>query len=248
MSRFTLCVCAAVAGIVAPSASAAHAASIGINFVGSSGADGTLASTDVAGVVPQANFNNETGSSGGPVSLVNSLGAATTATLTYSANGSYSVQGGNATTNQPGNEALNAGFIYGNGTATVSSVPYASYNVYVYQLNDAAGRQETTSLNGATSYYGQAPNPGSTNYVDNNASTAYNYVRATSQTAGTFTNPADYTLFTNVTGSSFTITTSAPGNGYLNGIQIVQLPEPAGVMLSGLGALGLFVVARPRKL
>lgn len=226
-------------------ASAGPINGIGINFVGSSGTGGTLGTNDSAGVMPQTHWNNVTGNTPTGISLHNQTGVASGASLTVTNNGGIYTA---ASTTVPGDEALNSGFIFGTSTATVSGVPYAKYDVFVYELNDASGRQETTTLNGTTSYYGVSTTPTNAGLVDNNPATAYTYVQATSQTAGTFTPNANFVEFQNVTGASFSITNSAPGNGYLNGIQIVQAtPEPSSFVLLGLAGAGLFVAARRRR-
>jgi hypothetical protein len=228
-----------------------RAASIGVNFVGNNGANGTLGSGVSAGLVPQTNWNNLSGATPAATNLVDSTGAASTVDLTATGGGGVYVAhaGGAGTATVGGDEALNSGFIYASSHVVVNEIPYPRYDVYVYQLNDASGRQQTTTLTPASgpavSYYGSSPDPAAPGYVDN-AATPYVYNRATSQTAGTFTTNANYARFENVTGSTFALDVSAPGNGYLNGLQIVQVvPEPSTLLL-GLGGL-LALVALGRK-
>lgn len=237
-----------VAGLAAISTTGADAASIGINFTG--GGNGgspavSLLPTDVAGVVPQSNFNNFAGGNATAQPLLNNAGAATTAVLTSTAGGTYSSVGGGAIAPAGGDEKLNTGFVYGNGTFTVTGVPYARYDVYVYTLNDAAGRVQTTSLVGGPTYYNAAADPVA-GHVDQNAATPYTYVRSTSTDVNAPTAGGDYALFTGVVGPSFTITSAAPGNGYVNGIQIVEsVPEPTALGLFGVAAVA--ALARRRR-
>ena len=220
---------------------------IGVNFTG--GGNGSspavsLLPSDSAGVLPATNYNNVAGSSGTNVALVNGAGNATTATMTFSAGGTYSSVAGAAITPQGGDEKLNTGFVYGNGTVTLSNIPYASYDVYVYELNDAAGRVETT---GATQFgtprFGSAASPADANHVDQNATTPYLYTQTISGNVNSPTPNGDYVLYHGVTGSTFTFAVSAPGNGYINGFEIVT-PEPASLGLLGFAGLGLLARRR----
>ena len=72
--------------------------SIGVNFQGRNYGAGVLPATAIAGVVPQANWNNDSGGDPAFVNkvvgpLVDSTGAATPITLTFSANDSWSSDG-----------------------------------------------------------------------------------------------------------------------------------------------------------
>jgi hypothetical protein len=224
-----------------------HAAGIGINFTGGGNASSpaiSLLPTDVAGVVPQSNFNNISGGSGAALALVNNSGAATPATLTFTSSGTYSSIGEPGIAPAGGDEKLNTGFVYGNGSFTVAAVPFARYDVYVYMLNDAPGRIETTSLTAggpAQTFFGAAATPNDAGHVDQNAATSYVYTQTVSTNSAAATPNGDYVLFAGLTAPSFTFTDTAPGNGYLNGFQVVEnLPEPGALgvcAVTGLAAL-----------
>jgi len=188
----------------------------------------SLAATDLAGVVPLGNFNNVNGVSGG-ATLNDATGTATTASLSYSSAGSYATV--NATTAvAPGDEALNTDFLNSAGatpvSVTVSGVPYAQYDIYVYELDDATPRPQITTLAGGPSFYLNPPAPTGATHIDGNASTPYVYTQGTSRSAGSPTPNADYVLFSKVSSAGFTFTASSPTgnppNGYVNGFQIVE--------------------------
>src|SRR5438876_4785422 len=126
------------------------ATTIGVNFQGRDGTlaapyPGTppLASTDVAGVVPQPNWNNvddannfspaENGTTG---PLVDSIGAATTVTLTFAANDSWYNDVDPTTVATPNARLMNG--VIKEGTAGTSAkfsfnyLPAGQYDLYVY--------------------------------------------------------------------------------------------------------------------
>jgi beta-glucanase (GH16 family) len=198
-------------------------ASIGMQFQGSGTA---LASTDSAGLstVAQSDWNVLTGSSFSSHALTDSTGASTTATISGSANGTY--WSGGSTASPAGNAKLASGELFngwpGQPNLTVSNIPYASYDVYVYAGIDASGRAETMGLTpsgGSAQYYSFTTEAGGSAWT-----------AATSTWNGTGTQPslptANYVHYTGLTASSFTLAWGAPGNGGINGIQIVPKTSP----------------------
>jgi lysophospholipase L1-like esterase len=194
--------------------------SIAIQFQGQGTA---LLSTDSAGLaaVAQTNWNVLPGASFSGSTLVNSSGTATTMTLTGSANGGYWSGGSSAP--PAGNAKLASGELYnswpGSPTLTVSNIPYAKYDVYVYAGIDAPGRNETVSLTpsgGSAQFYSFTTEAGGSAWT-----------LATSTWNGSGTAPslpsANYVHYSGLTASSFTMAWGAPGNGGLNGIQIVPV-------------------------
>src|SRR5262249_47920949 len=93
--------------------SAAQADSIGINFTGgnNAGAPTSLLATDVAGVVPQANWNNANGTGATLTALVNQNGVATTASTTWHADGTW----GSGTGTTSGDRKLYNGYLDSTG-------------------------------------------------------------------------------------------------------------------------------------
>ena len=206
------------AGSVPPPVTGSTSNSIGVQFRGT----GTpLLATDAAGLasVAQTNWNVLSGAVFSGQALSDSSGAATTASLSGSANGPYFAGGSYAL--PVGNAKLASGELYngwpGDPSLTVSNIPYANYDVYVYASIDASNRAETTSL---TPSGGSAQNFSFTTEGGGSAWTV-----ATSTWNGTGTKPnlpaANYVHYTGLTASSFTLAWGAPGNGGLNGIQVV---------------------------
>jgi len=163
-----------------------------------------------------------TGSSFTSEALSDSTGTATSASLTGSSNGTYG--GGGSSASPAGNAKLASGELFngwpGSPTMTVTDIPYAHYDVYVYAGIDATGRKETVSLTpdgGTDQFYSFTTEGGGSGWT-----------AATSTWDGSGTAPtlpsANYVHYTGQTASSFTLSWGAPGNGGLNGIQIVPTP------------------------
>ena len=240
----TLRILAATAAL----ASAANAASIGVNTGPNRGtadegpANNVLPSAAVAGVVPQANWNNRNEGNFNPgTDLVDSNGGTLVGTTA-----SVSTQWTNGVANHgsaSGDQILmNGGLDGGNTTTlsmTVNNVPYALYDVYVYFDGG-----NTSGLNGTyTADDGVAPQ--SALGTDNsNWNTTPGFVLDTGS-------GGNYLVFSGLTGSNLTVSslptvTGGVTRAPLNGIQIVEVvPEPSTSILALLGLVGF--VARRRR-
>lgn len=188
---------------------------IGIDFVGSSGI--AMAANETAGVVAQANWNSAAGATqSSPLALADASGTATSATVTWSANGGWAIP----ITDEPGDRRLMRGYLDTNSTSvttvTVAGLPSGGYDVYVYA--DGDNRQYTRTAayrisgSGVTDTTINLTDTGNTNFsgtFTQAAGTAGNYVKFTIS-AGGFTLTA-----TPVSGTNSTL--RAP----INAIQIV---------------------------
>ena len=170
---------------------------IGVSFIGrnASPAD-NLAPGDVAGVIPQPNWNNiDSGTtfSGTTSPLTDSSGNATSITLTFNANDSWSSDGGTATPN----ERLMKGIIKANPggatsppafntmTFTFNNVPSGSYSAYLYAMENVTGAKMSVNL-GTTTYYIAEENIFNDSFVQATSTSLNNY------------QDANFALFNNV--------------------------------------------------
>ena len=227
---------------------AANAESIGVNFVGGGGPNtgSSLAATDVAGVVPQAHFNNATGASGTMSGLLDNNGNNTGASLTFSSPNTWSSGVSTATPNG----ALLNGYIDSGGSATsgatvtVTNVPYKAYDLIIYVNTDNTGGPRVGDYEVVTSggtltqqvSYANSPNLLLAPPYPNNT------------TGPTATTPAGtWLMFPGLTDSTLTLKTnqaSLPNVNFrspISGIQIYGIvPEPASLgTVTVLGGLAL---------
>ncbi len=195
---------------------------ISIDFVGE---DVAMASTEVAGVVAEPNWNNASGaSSSSPLALVNATGTATTATVAWTSNNVWETP----ITDQPGNARMMKGYLDTSSSSTttvsVTGLPAnaGGYQVYVYADGDngSATRTGIYTLSGAGI---------TTTTIDLTDTANTNF-------SGTFTlannSAGNYIVFT-INASAFTLsaTGGTASDGFprapINGIQIVPLnPSP----------------------
>jgi fibronectin-binding autotransporter adhesin len=165
---------------------------IGIHFVGSGSGQ-----TGAAGVIPVSNWNNFTTVNPANQALIDSTGAATTATLTVI--GATNNNGASHSSIQ----VLN-GYNYTNVTGssmsvTISGIPYPSYSIYAYVVDSAPdANDEQMTLGGQTYYY--SPDGGQT--LNPTTNTYYNQI--TNTTPGTYP-VGNYVVATGLTGVSQTV-------------------------------------------
>jgi autotransporter-associated beta strand protein len=196
---------------------------ISVNFQGSN--TSALAPSESAGVINMSNWNNAGGASGSASALVDALGGASSASVSWASNNTWNLP----ITESPGNARMMRGYLDTSNTSTttvtVSGLPSVfttgSYSVYVYRDGDNGG------------------NPTAGNYTI--GSTTINATdNANSNFNGTFTqannSAGNYIVFTGLTGSSFTLTAQATNaRAPINGIQIVATPGTGPVPASPSG-------------
>lgn len=207
------------------------------NIISWSYANG-LAVSGTAGVVPASNWNltQEPGSA----DLLNNSGASTGTTLTLAGGfGAWGIGGAAQDPDGTYNSAIFSGYYNSLGsTLTLGSIPFSSYDIYVYISSDGDGRTGTVS-DGTITFSFSTDARAKVDAHDNFA-----FALTTDTGAG---NPsADYAIFSGLTGGSqtFTIANTSDGMGFA-GIQIVStVPEPSTLALVGLGGFGLCVWRR----
>lgn len=225
----------------------AWASSIGINFSGTLNGGSpsnclpcNLPASATAGVISQANWNNETGNSGGPVSLVDSSGASTTALVSWSANDTWSSATADAF---PGNNnAVILNNYLDGGTSGVAAevritdVPYSVYDLYVYIQRDDCCSFSDYSANGITQ-----------RVISSGLSSGDGLHMASSTTGGS------YVVFNGLSGNLDLLANldSSDERSAIDAIQLVPtvpVPEPSATWPITLLALGLATVYRRRWL
>lgn len=154
---------AAVLSLLAADSSYA-ATSVAVNFQGrasaTSSATTPLAPTDVAGVVPQAHWNNiddnANGNNATTSALVDDNGAATTVTLTYTANDSWNNDTAPASITSGDARMMNGIMKASTGTSQTlrwNNLTASSYDVYLYLNENGDGAQVSVSSDDGTTYY-----------------------------------------------------------------------------------------------
>jgi hypothetical protein len=200
---------------------------IGINFVGGGppGGPSYMLTPEINKDGSVSYWNNATGASGIMNGLVNGVDAITTADLTYSAANIGST--GIPTTTQYDRVMegyLDSGGLGSHTLITVTGVPYAKYDVYVFTDGyNPETREGLYTLGGVTH---ATTDPANVDF------------------SGTFIYGQNYTAFFNLTASSFTLDATPADVGAdprapVNGILIGNTPEPSTWILAVTGAVGL---------
>lgn len=229
-----------------------QAQTISIQFSG-----GSPAVTGTTGAVPAPNWNALSGINFTAGSLVDDTGSATTLslnTLGWTFNPGWGVT---ATDFQL---LYNNGLAKDNGgsgnpgpTATVSlsSIPYANYDVYIYYNAYANGVVQEWS-DGTTTLYGMTL---ATGPLGPNES-GFTLYQAGSLAAAQSGGGGNYLVFSGETASSLTLSSLGSDQvlGYqqnaISGIQIVEVapvPEPSTMALAGLGGLVALLMVRRHR-
>lgn len=253
LSRFASASClATVATVLFTAVSPAQVISINFNGAGT-GAPGTrpgpydLAPTEVAGALPRANWNNVLSQNGTTTNLIQSTGAATTASVQVSGvNNAWSLPDTNTSGAVPftTDGTLMRGYLDSSSTSTttvtVSGLPAAFanslYNIWVYFDGDNGGdnRVASYSIPGRTLFGRDA---GGTSFTG-----TFVEVPQTSNTNQQANTPAgNYLVFTGISGASFTLTaspvfsSSATLRAPIQALQIEvsPVPEPGSLTLIG---------------
>lgn len=247
--------------VVACQALPVRAEAISVNYGADAASNGStsLLPTDTAGVVPVANWNNISAGANG-VALKDSNGTLTGLTLTQSANGGS----GSGISNFSGTGDLHmmAGSANNGWGATPvtltfdGTVPYSTFDVYVYYHSGWVGAnasQQFSIVDGSNTTIAtqrglevfdgtfSATYPTTTSYIlSNNLSDAN-------------ANDSNYVKFTGLTSAQvaggFTLKdTGLNGIAYINGMQIISIPEPGTLALFSTGLFSLLAYAwRKRK-
>ena len=215
--------------------STVSAQSLGLNLAATDpdAATSSLNPTDVAGVVPQPNWNNLELNTGTDVGgLVLSTGAASGATVSWNGPNTWrSTTGNNAFPAGP-NRVLTAGYLDTNNTAegaatvTVNNLDAAlrtpAYDVYVYFVSDSGadrggGYTLNDGINSVLKYGSTMASPSS--FIEDPGTDVNNSIDGT------------FLRFRRMTGSSFTLTgdaTLTTPNGFrapINAVQIHARPQ-----------------------
>jgi hypothetical protein len=254
LKRFWQLLILSLAAFAVPNA--VFAQSAGFNFVASDAGNPqaqptTLASADVAGAVPQANWNNldlANGSATTGIVYDNGLGTAVPSTInvTWASPNSWQSAGNNSFPAGSGNRALMAGYIDSNDQpgggpmVTVTGIPAAlrtpTYDVLVYFMSDSGEERRGGG-------YTLTPEGGTP--VVKYGSTEGNPTTHTEDPGTDIDNTMDGTFlkFTGLSAPSFTLTADATLTmpaGFTNGLrapiagfQIVSFALPGDVNRDG---------------
>jgi hypothetical protein len=224
---------------------------VGINFVGGGGSiEGFLSATDIAGAVPQANFNNVEGGAQTAAPLNDATGSPSPVGLTYAASIRYTGAG-----NVTAENALFEGYIQNNNapmTITLSGVPPGNYGLLVYSVgfDFQTIYDQAYELVGASTY--PAFHVRAQTFGQYRANPGYRRMSSTDPNAR---DSGNYVMFENVSpdgAGNFTLNMTpeppaTPGVGdampAVNAIQLVRLVPPLPTLTIARNANGTLTIS-----
>jgi autotransporter-associated beta strand protein len=230
------------------------ARSLGLNFVGAaatgtwSNLPGIMAPDVAAGFVPAVNWNNTAlgvASLSTPLNLLEKSGATPSyLAATWSAANTWAlrVATGNPDTEKTPDMRLLHGYIESRATTgsnvTITNIPYASYDVYVYVIGGANNNVGSVSINrvGSPTYFyrlllNDATIPATAPTAENPFSRPFVIGESTTREAALTAPPATFVRFTGVSGAELTVSAiDSLVNVNSGGIAAVQIVDttPAG--------------------
>jgi hypothetical protein len=223
---------------------------VGINFVGGGGAiEGYLSATDIAGAVPQANFNNVEGGAQTSAPLNDAGGNLSPVTITFAAAIRYTGAG-----NVTAENALFEGYIQNNNTPmtiSLGGVPPGKYGLLVYSVgfDFQTVYDQSYALRGATTY--PAFHTRAQTFGQYRANPGYHRMSSTDPNAR---DSGNYVMFENVVPDDFgnlildmtPEPPATPGVGdampAVNAIQLVRIVPPLPVLTIVRNANGTVIV------
>jgi hypothetical protein len=242
---------ASLGSFASPVGAATLLPTISVNF-GSDNAFSGLGSAalnpaDVAGVIPTANWNNAPGVTGTLSNLVRDLNGTatpTTASVSWTSSGIWNTDQEDNTSQfvNPADETLMKGyidtFVGAPSAVNFTGLSNGQYNVYVYSLtavnnrdsgNITVGGVREKSISIPSTVFQEGGGPGGA--LDQGGL------------------PGNYNLYPGVAVTDGNLTIQLTAETFrtaVNGVELVLVPEPAGISVLGAGVVGLLARRRRR--
>ena len=212
-----------------------HASSIGVNFAtDGSGVDFDLTPTDSTGVVLQSHWNNAHSSDSLLLNLTDDHGSLTGASVSWNNHQPLST---NVAGGTPAGNLLHSAIYCTLGSQagiTVSNIPYTTFDLYIYAAAPGTSNQlEVFKIN-----YGNTPAEQLSVQGIIDVSGGSSFVLSGTSSSG------NYLYYGGLTGS--TLYLNGSGGAPVDGLQIVQTPEPTSLVLMICAAICCTLIGRRR--